>query len=62
MRPFEGSEGNNVLSLVKKGIYSYPDDVELSKEGKNLFNKVMYNITEAFKKSKDLLLYYKHYN
>lgn len=34
MRPFEGSEGNNVLSLVKKGIYSYPDDVELSKEGK----------------------------
>jgi len=41
MRPFEGSEGNNVLSLVKKGIYSYPDDVELSKEAIDLIDKML---------------------
>ena len=34
MRPFEASENTSVFNVVKKGIFSFPDDVTLSEEGK----------------------------
>jgi serine/threonine protein kinase len=33
MRPFEGSGNTSVFNAVKKGIFKYPADTPLSKEG-----------------------------